>query len=388
MTRVPTFGPWAGQWVSLLTTLAAGGCTPLPEAFICRDGAACGVAGRCEDNGYCAFPDAACDSGWRYGEWAPSSLANRCVSGGPVSSGSGTTSSTPWQPPNPATGTSHGSSVSSDSSGAPLDPTASTSSSGPEGGNSWSDDGGSTTGSQRAERVEDGLVVLYRFDGAGDDVSVVDYGPAPSLELALSGPGYEWTTEGLDFAGELSTAASGIAADHTKLHQGCQATHGLTLEVWATPAAPLEGPSRVLSYSSSTSVRNFSLLYGLDADDTEPRWSARLRTVGGTPNGMPALASGADHGERLSHIVFVHEGPTVDAPLYSHERLYVDGSVVETGTRTAGFDNWDFQPGMVLVVGNEVNGERPFSGVLHLAAVYCRALSDDDVESNFEAGPS
>jgi cysteine-rich repeat protein len=42
----------------------------------CTDG---GVAGTCEDTGWCSFPDAECPSGARYGDHAGDSLAGECV---------------------------------------------------------------------------------------------------------------------------------------------------------------------------------------------------------------------------------------------------------------------------------------------------------------------
>ena len=69
--------------LALASILAVGGCTPIGSAFHCADSAACvreGVAGTCEGNHWCSFPDAGCDSGRRYGEFAGDGLSNHCVS--------------------------------------------------------------------------------------------------------------------------------------------------------------------------------------------------------------------------------------------------------------------------------------------------------------------
>jgi alpha-tubulin suppressor-like RCC1 family protein len=61
---------------------AIGGCTPIADAFRCTDSAACvreGVAGTCEASQFCSFPDAMCDSGRRYGEFAGDGLSGLCV---------------------------------------------------------------------------------------------------------------------------------------------------------------------------------------------------------------------------------------------------------------------------------------------------------------------
>lgn len=54
------------------------------NSFRCEDDSECtvqGVAGVCEDNGVCSFPDEECASGRRYGQQAPAELAGVCVAG-------------------------------------------------------------------------------------------------------------------------------------------------------------------------------------------------------------------------------------------------------------------------------------------------------------------
>ena len=66
---------------SWLTLLFLAACTT-PAVFTCLDDSSCangGQAGRCESTGYCSFPDATCTSGRRYGELAPTGLANLCL---------------------------------------------------------------------------------------------------------------------------------------------------------------------------------------------------------------------------------------------------------------------------------------------------------------------
>jgi len=68
--------------LALASIVALAGCTPITSAFRCADSAACvreGVAGTCEGNHWCSFPDATCGSGRRYGEFAGDGLSNSCV---------------------------------------------------------------------------------------------------------------------------------------------------------------------------------------------------------------------------------------------------------------------------------------------------------------------
>lgn len=80
--------PVHGLLVGVL--LAGGGCH---RAFTCADATQCshgGVAGRCEDDGYCSFPDPDCASGRRYGDHAAQSLVGVCVAADEAPPGSTT----------------------------------------------------------------------------------------------------------------------------------------------------------------------------------------------------------------------------------------------------------------------------------------------------------
>ncbi|MCR9163731.1 MAG: hypothetical protein ACE37F_16580 [Nannocystaceae bacterium] len=77
----------------LLAALAASACSGDGDGFECAQDEECvsgNIAGVCQPNNYCSFPDPACDSGQRYAELAPSGFAEQCVPPGVAeSSGSG-----------------------------------------------------------------------------------------------------------------------------------------------------------------------------------------------------------------------------------------------------------------------------------------------------------
>ncbi len=101
--------------------------------FACDDDSACagnGEQGTCEATGWCSFPDAACESGARYGELSGDGLASDCVAVDGTSSSAGPEPGT--GDPTPATldGTSaidtssgDGSTTLDTSSSDPMDPT-------------------------------------------------------------------------------------------------------------------------------------------------------------------------------------------------------------------------------------------------------------------------
>jgi hypothetical protein len=62
--------------IVMASALELAGCGP-ESVFACGSDAAC-EQGMCVE-GFCAFPDPACDSGHRYGDLGPSRIAGRCV---------------------------------------------------------------------------------------------------------------------------------------------------------------------------------------------------------------------------------------------------------------------------------------------------------------------
>jgi hypothetical protein len=74
--------------------LVAAACAPsLPASFACTSAGQCvfhGAQGTCEPNGACSFPDPACASGRRYGDFGPPGVADQCVgSSAPMPDGGG-----------------------------------------------------------------------------------------------------------------------------------------------------------------------------------------------------------------------------------------------------------------------------------------------------------
>lgn len=89
--------------------------------FHCADDTACvleGIAGTCEANGYCAFPDNSCPSGRRYGELAPTAFAMACAGEDPPTGSSSTT----FDPPDTPWTTSTSTTSANTSTGTRIDP--------------------------------------------------------------------------------------------------------------------------------------------------------------------------------------------------------------------------------------------------------------------------
>jgi hypothetical protein len=66
--------------------------------------------------------------------------------------------------------------------------------------------------------------------------------------------------------------------------------------------------------------------------------------------------------------------------------MYVNGTPQGSQVIPGSLSNWNDR--FPLILANEPSGDRPWLGTFHLAAIYGRALSSEEVEQNFEAGSS
>lgn len=81
--------------------------------------------------------------------------------------------------------------------------------------------------------------------------------------------------------------------------------------------------------------------------------------------------------KRFPHIVVTYD--------FSEQRVYVNGQRRMKSELPGGiFSNWD--PASSLLFGNEAPSNRPWLGKLFLAAIYNRALSEQEVLKNYMAG--
>jgi len=222
-------------------------------------------------------------------------------------------------------------------------------------------------------RVTEGLLSLYRFAQGPDPSVVYDVsGVAPALDLTMADPGaVSWLAGGGIAVNSSTTIASSSAA--AKIIDSCTASNEITIEAWVKPATVAQvGPARIVTLSDGPSSRNFTL--GQDAAEYE----VRLRTSTTTLNGIPFLnTTGGALGDRLQHVVYTR---TVSGT----RLIYVDGSPAANGSVTGTFD-WGATFSFALA--NELTGDRPWLGEMHLVAIYDRALRAAEVMQNFNAGP-
>ena len=231
-----------------------------------------------------------------------------------------------------------------------------------------------TGGGPTGPRITDGLVALYRFEQGDDPAMVYDVsGVEPALDLTIDDPvSASWLADGgIDISSDTIIASSGPA---TKIIAGCTASNEITIEAWVKPDTAVQsGPARIATLSADTSYRNFTLAQ--DAGE----YDVRLRTTTTSTNGIPSLkTSGGALDTQLQHIAYTRTAAGA-------RTIYLDGSPAAVGSVTGTFDTWDGTFSFALA--NELTGDRPWLGEIHLVAVYERALIQAEVEQNYNAGP-
>ena len=223
-------------------------------------------------------------------------------------------------------------------------------------------------------RVENNAIALYEFKTGSGTTAYDTSGMDPAIDLTLSGD-VEWLGSwGLQLKGGK---AQGATATSRKLYDNLTATGEYSIEAWVAPAnVSQEGPARIVTYSGGNDIRNFTLGQAMY------NYTFQNRSDSTDANGMPALIT-ADMDERvqatLQHVVATYD------PLEGR-KLYVNGEY--TGDMDPAevdlLSTWDDT--FALAIGSEVSNANQWQGSMRLLAVHSRALSAEDIATNFNAG--
>ncbi|MBK8622860.1 MAG: Ig-like domain-containing protein [Saprospiraceae bacterium] len=228
-----------------------------------------------------------------------------------------------------------------------------------------------------AGHVTSNIIAEYNFsEGTGSVVNDVS-GFGTPLNLTIQNPANTtWVTGcGLRINSSTRIASTGNA---TKIRTALQATNAMTVEAWVQAANTTQnGPARIVSMSTNTSERNFTLGQGTSGGPGTV-WAFRTRQSGTNDwNGMPERTTTANSATtNLTHLVFTRDAAGV-------ERFYINGVQNGTWTQTGNFSNWS---DYVLNLGNEQTNDRPWLGTLYNVIIYSNALSAAEVTQNFSAG--
>jgi len=222
-------------------------------------------------------------------------------------------------------------------------------------------------------RYTGNMIGLWEFKTGRGSVAYDTSGVEPALNLTLSG---DVTWVGGWGINVRSGKAQGSTTASRKLHDLVAATGEYTIEAWVAPGNVAQEEARIVSYSGGTTTRNFMLgqtLYSYDFYNRSSRTDQ-----GGDPK-LTTAAADEDLQATLQHVVATYD------PV-NGRRIYVNGEYTGDADPAAGGNIADWDDTFALVLGNEVSGDRQFQGVFRLVAVYNRALTPQQIATNFQAG--
>ncbi|MFT4637531.1 MAG: hypothetical protein ACI8T1_000841 [Verrucomicrobiales bacterium] len=228
-----------------------------------------------------------------------------------------------------------------------------------------------TPTSPAPERVSDGLLALYDFQSPEGSVVKDRSGVGEALDLQIEEPNNVRRANGSLEIREKTLIRSEKPA--AKITEAVKRSAELTIETWLKPANLKQGgPARIITISGDSSNRNVTL--GQEADAFE----ARLRTTDTTTNGMPSLkTSKRSLSTQLTHVTYTRNRRG-DAQLFINGKRSAKKAIVG---KTA---NW--KESFQFALGNEISKGRPWLGTYHLVAIYGRALSSEEIATNYQAG--
>ncbi len=222
-------------------------------------------------------------------------------------------------------------------------------------------------------RYENNVIALYEFKSGQGGVAFDTSGVDPAADLNLSGDVTwvgGWGINVRTGKAQASTTAS------RKFQQLITATGEYSIEAWVVPGNVVQEDARIISYSGSTTARNFTMgqtMYNYD-------FFGRSTETGA--NGTPTLST-ADADERLQaslqHVVMTFD------PV-NGRRIYVNGEFTGDLDGAGGGTLGDWDNSFAFVLGNEVSNNRQWTGVIRLVAIHNRALNLQQIQQNFEAG--
>lgn len=222
-------------------------------------------------------------------------------------------------------------------------------------------------------RYEANVIANYEFKTGLGTTAYDTSGVDPAMDLTLSGNAEWFGGWGLNFTGGKAQASTAASA---KLRALINATGEYSIEAWVVPGNVVQEDTRIVSYSAAVDSRNFNL------GQTMYNYDYFNRTSNSDANGNPQLST-PDAAEvlqaTLQHVVVTFD--PVDG-----RRIYVNGLLVADQDTAPGGTLTDWDDTFAFVLGNEVSNDRPWTGVVRLVAIHNRALTQEQILQNFEAG--
>lgn len=230
-----------------------------------------------------------------------------------------------------------------------------------------------------AERYSDHQIAVFDFKEGSGPTAFDSSGVPPAMDLTLEGP--TWLSNyGIDIEEGKARASEDTARKlYDRIAHPDTGTQQYSVEGWVIPDnTDQEGPARIISYSRNTGSRNFTLgqvLYNYD-------FRNRNFDAAVDDNGSPSLQTydaDEDLQATLQHVVVTYDQ-------FRGRRIYVNGTWTDDLDESPPGRLWNWDPSHRFVLGNEDSNNRQWVGKVQLVAIYDHALSEAQIQQNFDAG--
>ena len=223
-------------------------------------------------------------------------------------------------------------------------------------------------------RVETGLIAKFEFKTGTGTIAYDSSGVEPELDLNLSG-NVTWVG-GWGVQVESGGKLQGTTTGSVKLHDMILQTGEFSVEAWVAPDNTTQTGAYIVSYSGGDAARNVTL------GQTMYNYDFALRSTTTNANGQPQFST--PNANQVAQATLQHVVLTYDP--VNGRQVYVNGALAASGDAQKGGSLSEWDNTFALVLGNEVSGDKPWAGVIKMVAVYNRAMSASDVQTNFAAG--
>jgi hypothetical protein len=223
-------------------------------------------------------------------------------------------------------------------------------------------------------RYTDAQIALYEFKTGTGNIAYDTSGVEPELDLTMSG-NVSWV-QGWGINIGTGGKAQGTTTASAKLYDLITSTGEFSIEAWVNNANVAQANADIVSYSGGAKVRDMTLA------QNQFQYESYARSSVTDDNGSPALATNATNQvaqAALQHVVLTYD------PV-NGRKLYVNGVFTgDVDSKGGGtLANWDDT--FALVLGSEVSNTNQWTGVLQMVAIHNRALTQAQIQQNFNAG--
>jgi len=218
-------------------------------------------------------------------------------------------------------------------------------------------------------------VALWEFKTGSGAQAYDTSGVEPLMNLSLSGD-FNWVGGyGIAFTNGRAQASY---QSSQKLLNNIRTRGEYSIEAWIIPADVVQQDKNIISYSGSTTERNFTIAQ----NEYNYQFYNRATTGGvNATNGGPVLETDAERLQASQQHIVMNYDPV------NGRRIYVNG--VATGdvdTNDVGGLLTDWNNTHAFILANELGQSVGWKGTFRMVAIHNRILTQEQIDQNFKAG--